>query len=128
MEMLSGQDHELLQYAADAIVKNYDGINRLHTVGGAVRCKNGKIYTGINVYDLHGTCAEIIAMGQALTEGEREFTEIVAVRGEKGEEVISPCGNCRQMLLTYAPNCNVIIATENGLRKIPAKELLPFPY
>jgi len=74
----------------------------------------------------HGACAEIIAIGAAITAGERDFDCIVAVRGEG--EILPPCGNCRQMLSDYAPLCDVIIVTENGEKKIQAKELIPFSY
>ncbi len=55
--------------------------NVYHTVGAALRCKNGKIYTGVNCDGIHGSCAEFTAMGAAITAGEREFDCIVAVTG-----------------------------------------------
>ena len=60
--------------------------------------------------------------------GEREFECLVAVRGEKGEEILPPCGNCRQFLSDYMPDCKVIINTKTNLKKIAVKELLPFAY
>lgn len=39
-----------------------------------------------------------------------------------------PCGNCRQILGDYMPDCWVIVEDEGGLCKVRAKELLPFPY
>ena len=95
---LNNMDLELLEAARDAIANNYDKLNQLHTVGAAVRCGSGKIYTGVNVYAIHSACAEQVALGTAITNGEREFKSIVAVTGEHGENVIPPCGNCRQIL------------------------------
>jgi len=46
----------------------------------AIRCRNGNIYTGVNVYSNHGACAEMIAIGSAITNGEREFECLVAAR------------------------------------------------
>lgn len=91
---------------------------------------NGNIYVGVNVYAVHGSCAEYIAMGTAITAGEREFDTIVAVRSpEKNNTLISPCGNCRQMLMQYAPDIKVLIQTEDGIQKVCIKELLPYsPY
>lgn len=63
------------------LLKNYDFVNYNHTVGAALRCKNGKIFVGVNVYSLHGACAEQVDIGNAITNGEREFVAIVAVRG-----------------------------------------------
>lgn len=51
-----------------------------------------------------------------------------AVRGENGEEIIPPCGNCRQIHSDYAPECAVIIDADGTLVKILARELLPFAY
>ena len=122
------QDLELLEVARQVITDNYDCLKFNHTVGAAIRCKSGNIYSGVNVYSNHGACAELIAIGCAITAGERDFECIVAVRGKHGEEVLPPCGNCRQMLSDYAPKCGVIIQKENTLIKVPANELLPFAY
>ena len=128
MNALQEKDYELIAEAKKAIRLNYDQEKENHTVGAAIRCKNGKVYVGVNVYSLHGACAEQVAMGTAITNGERDFDTVVAVRGKKGEEIIPPCGNCRQILHDYMPNCDVIISVDGKPRKIKAKELLPFSY
>ena len=43
-------------------------------------------------------------------------------------KILSPCGNCRQMMSQYMPDSDVIINTELGLKKICVKELIPFAY
>lgn len=121
-------DHALIAQARDAIRRNYDSVRENHTVGAAVRCADGSIFCGVNVYAIHGACAEQVALGTAITLGQRDFTTIVAVRGENGEEIIPPCGNCRQILSDYAPECAVIIDADGTLVKILARELLPFAY
>lgn len=128
MTELNEKDLELIGAARRAITVNYDGERYMHTVGAAVRAAGGKIYVGIDVYSIHGACAELVALGAAMTAGEREFTDIVAVRGPEGAELLPPCGNCRQLLSDYAPGCQVIVPTPAGPRKVPAKELLPFAY
>lgn len=125
---LTPDDHALIAQARDAIRRNYDGVHENHTVGAAVRCADGSIFCGVNVYAIHGACAEQVALGTAITAGQRDFTTIVAVRGENGEEIIPPCGNCRQILSDYAPDCAVIIDADGTLVKILARELLPFAY
>lgn len=106
---LTPDDHTLIAQARDAIRRNYDGVRE-------------------NVYAIHGACAEQVALGTAITEGQRDFTTIVAVRGENGEEIIPPCGNCRQILSDYAPDCGVILDCDGTLAKMPARDLLPFAY
>lgn len=128
MKEATKTDLELIEDARNVITKNYDNLNYNHTVGAAIRCKNGKIYTGVNIYSSLGACAEFIAIGTAISAGERDFECIVAVRGENGEEILPPCGNCRQMLLKYAPECDVIVNTTNKLQKAKVFELLPFAY
>ena len=122
------RDEELIAEARKAIQRNYDEENFNHTVGAAIQCKSGRIYTGVNVYSLHGACAEQVAIGAAVTNGERAFETIVAVRGKEGEEIIPPCGNCRQILHDYMPECEVILLIEGEKKKITARKLLPYPY
>lgn len=117
-----------MEKARETIAANYDGANFLHTVACAVRARSGKIYTGVNVYSLHGACAEQVAVGSAITCGERKFVALVAVRGERGDEVVPPCGNCRQFLCDLAPGCEIILRVPEGIRKVPVENLLPFPY
>ena len=84
MQPLTDQDYEVIAAAQKAIQRNYDAIHDNHTVGAAVRCKSGKIYAGVNVYSIHGACAEQIAIGTAITQGEREFETIFSkLRGLK---------------------------------------------
>ena len=107
---LTLKDKELIQAASDVIKKNYDNVNWWHTVGAAVRTKSGKIYLGVNCDSVsHGSCAEFIAMGAAITSGEREFDTIVSVLGGEHEKILPPCGNCRQMMYYYDKNINVIV-------------------
>ena len=98
MQALTAQDHSLIAAARAAIIRNYDHNHFNFTVGAAVRCDDGEVYTGVNVYSIHGACAEPVALGAAITQGERAFEAIVDVRGPKGEEIIPPCCNCRQIL------------------------------
>ena len=128
MNYLNEEDYELIEKARKAISLNYDEKHFNYTVGAAIRTKNNKIYVGVNVYSLHDVCAEQVAIGNAITNGEREFETIVAVRGKNGEEILSPCVNCRQMLSDYMPDCEVIILVNGEARKIKAKDLLPFSY
>ena len=128
MNLLQERDYELIAEAKKAIRLNYDQEHYNHTVGAAIRCKSGKVYVGVNLYSLHGACAEQVAIGTAITNGEREFDAIVAVRGKEGEEILPPCGNCRQILHDYMPDCDVIVPAHGELKKIKAKELLPFSY
>jgi len=126
---LSESDQQLIEAALEVIEKNYDHKNYNHTVGSAIRCKNGTVYTGINCDGIHGSCAEFISMGTARSAGEREFDTIVAVIKGAPNDLLPPCGNCRQMLFEYSSDIKVILNDENFNRvKVAISDLLPLAY
>jgi cytidine deaminase len=115
----------------DLIVRAMEARERAHApyshfaVGAALLAKSGRIYTGCNVenasYGL-SVCAERVAVFKAVSEGECEF-EAIAVVTEKG---VTPCGACRQVLMEFGEDMQVIVADEAGGSRIFAlRELLP---
>lgn len=124
----AARDKELIESAREVIRRNYDGEKKNHTVGAALRCASGNVYVGVNVHSLHGSCAESVAIGAAITAGEREFECLACVRGADGEEILPPCGNCRKFLNDYASDCLVIVPTVDGWTEMRAADLLPFSY
>ena len=126
---LTDDDRALVAAALAVLQENFDdGVYR-HTVGCALRCKNGRVYRGMNCDGIHGSCAEYVAMGTAVSAGEREFDTIVAVHDRQRNYVLSPCGNCRQMLFEYCPDIFVILRDERDVWiKVRARELLPFAW
>lgn len=126
---ITEQDRELIRAALECLERNFDDGVYNHTVGCALLCKNGKVYTGVNCDGIHGSCAEYITVGIAVSTGEREFDTIVAVHDKAVNGVIPPCGNCRQMLFEYCPNIKVIVNDHQGnLVKVTAADLLPFAW
>lgn len=126
---ITASDKELINLALEVLEKNFDDGVYNHTVGSAIRCKNGKIYLGVNCDGIHGSCAEFISIGAAITAGERDFDTIVAVHDKAQNYLLPPCGNCRQMLLEYCPHIKVILNDEQGnIVKVEIKDLLPLAY
>ncbi len=124
---LDESDRTLIEKGLEVLNDNYDEGIYNHTVGCAVRCRNGRVYAGVNCDGIHGSCAEYITIGMAVSAGEREFDTIVAVHSQHPNCVIPPCGNCRQMFFEYCPDIKVIVNDENGrLIKVEARDLLPF--
>jgi cytidine deaminase len=125
---LAPEDQPLIEAAREVLQRNYHPAR--HSVGAAVLCASGRIYPGINVEACgYGPCAEPIAIGTALTNGERELLAIVAVCKEGDEyPVLSPCGNCRQLLIDYAPEAMVIFNNDGQVVKTQARNLLPGAY
>ena len=96
-------------------------------VGAAVRTADGKVYTGCNVesasYGLT-VCAERVAIWKALSEGERQFTELVVVADT--ETLLPPCGTCRQIIWEFAREATIVFAnTEGKTEEFHIADLLP---
>ena len=126
---LNDADKNLITLGLEALKSNFDDGVYNHTVGCAILCKNGNIYKGVNCDGIHGSCAEFITIGIAISAGEREFDTIVATHDKALNGVVSPCGNCRQMLYESCPDIMVIVNDENGsLIKVKARDLLPFAW
>lgn len=124
---LNQEDYQLIEAARAQLKKCYWEDH--HTVGCAIRCKNGKIYTGVNVDGIHGSCAEFVALGRAKAEGAKDFQTIVAVHEDAPNKLYAPCGNCRQMLVEYAPGILVILNDDqNRPVKVSIEDLLPFAW
>jgi len=134
--MLSQQDQELIEAARTAIKQRYR--NDWQEVGAALRTRNGRILTGVNLDAYLGrmaVCAEAVAIGKAVTDvGETGIETIVAVRHpEPGEPdqtiaVVSPCGSCRELIFDYDRNARVIVPGANGPAIAMIAELLPNKY
>jgi cytidine deaminase len=127
-EPLDEQDHQLIAAAVDVLHRNYRPGR--HTVGAAMLAGSGRVYTGVNIEACgYGPCAEPIAIGAAFSNGERVIRAIVAVH-KQGDAyvVISPCGNCRQLLVDYAPDAMVILDVDGKTVKARVLDLLPGAY
>ncbi len=72
-------------------------------VSAAILSKSGKIYTGvcIDTCSTLGICAERNAIFNMITNGENEFTKVVAIvpNGKQG----APCGACRELMVQLMP-------------------------
>ncbi|MEJ2626005.1 MAG: cytidine deaminase [Pseudolabrys sp.] len=136
MTKLTAKDKELIAAATEAITSRYR--NDWQEVGAAMRTRDGRLVTGVNLDAYVGrgaVCAEAIAIGRALTEkGDHGIETIVAVRhpkpGEKGTvAVVSPCGTCRELIHDYDPKARVIVPDgKNGPTVTTIGELLPNKY
>ena len=128
-------DLELIESARAAIAKLYSE-NR-HHIGSALRTRSGRVYTAVHLDTYVGrasVCAEAVALGRAIAEGERDIAAIVSVRHPRPAEadrtirIVSPCGICREMLADFAPDSQVIVPGEDGPVGVPVDALLPRKY
>ncbi len=100
-----------------------------YKVGASLLCKNGNIYTGCNYENVSfgaGVCAERVAIGNAISKGERDFIAI-CISGEN--ENITPCGICRQSLCEFG-NIDVICCNKKGdkYKVFKLSDLLPVAF
>ena len=134
--MLSKKDKELIEAAREAIKRRYR--DDWQEVGAAMRTRDGRIVTGVNLDAYLGrmaVCAEAVALGRAITDiGETGIDTIVAVRHPKPTEpdqaiaVVSPCGSCRELIWDYDRNARVIVPGKKGPAIASISELLPNKY
>ena len=99
-------------------------------VGAALLCKDGTVYTGCNIENaaLGSTiCAERTAIFKAVSEGHRDFVRIV-IAG-KSEDYCVPCGSCRQVMMEFAPEMEVICLNGQGQAKsFRLRALMPYGF
>ena len=99
-------------------------------VGAALECRDGTVFTGCNVETAaYGStiCAERTAIVKAVSEGHRDFVRI-AIAG-KSKDFCVPCGSCRQVMMEFSPEMEVICLNGAGESKTFAlRELLPYGF
>ena len=133
--LLSEADLKLIEVASEAIRRRYR--YDWQEVGAAMRLRSGKIFTGVSLDAYLGrmaVCAEAVALGQAITQGENGIDTIVAVRHPAPDEknrditVVSPCGACRELIWDYDRNACVIVPGPDGPHSVGIGELIPNKY
>lgn len=118
-------DLELLRIAQEAREHAYVPYSGFR-VGAALLDRSGRVFSGCNVENAsYGLtiCAERVAVFKAISEGHSQFSRLLITGGE---EIITPCGACRQVLAEFAPDLIVICASDSGMMvQYDLKELLP---
>src|SRR6056297_3518612 len=103
---LNRQDKELIRIAKEVIKDNYyRGKLIENSVGSALISESGKIYKGINIESQTSAptsiCAEMGAISEMVTYGDRKIKTIVAVHKKNKNskpEIAKPCGACRHII------------------------------
>ena len=99
-------------------------------VGAALETADGAVITGCNIENATfglTTCAERVAMFNALSDGHRVFTRIAIVADT--EAPTPPCGACRQILWEFGGNLEIHLANLTSLKGTHRlKDLLPLPF
>lgn len=84
-------------------------------VGAALLGIDGSVTEACNVENAAfpaGTCAERAAIASAVAKGVRSFT-VLAI-ASSADDPTPPCGMCRQALIEFAPELEIISVTRSG--------------
>lgn len=126
---LTKEDKILIEEAKEIILKSKP-VNLIDTgyIGSALITSKKNIFKGVNLghYCGIGSCGEYQAIGNMISNGEKQIKTIVSVT-KKGK-IIPPCGKCREMInQTSKNNKNAeVIISKN--KKVKLKELLPYDW
>ena len=119
----------LIKLAKEAQKKAYAPYSNF-LIGAAVMTKSGKTYTGCNIECAsYGAtnCAERTAIFNAVSQGDRDI-KAIAVVGDI-DNYTFPCGICRQVIIEYGNDIEIIVAkTEDDYKIFTIKKLLPYSF
>ncbi len=108
--------------AVEAATHAYAPYSRF-AVGAAARVDDGRVVVGCNVENASygvALCAECGMVSQLHITGGGRLTHAVCVNGN--EQVIMPCGRCRQLLFENG-GPDLLLLTVSGVRRMD--EVLP---
>ncbi|CAJ1188759.1 Cytidine deaminase [Companilactobacillus paralimentarius] len=123
-------EKQLFDVASQAMENAYAPYSH-YTVGAAILCDDGKIYSGVNVenasYGLTN-CAERTAIFKAVSEGAKHVSKIVITNGT--QELSKPCGACRQVMSEFMDSDDIVFLANktNDFKEYTFKEILPLAF
>lgn len=136
---LISTDKKLLKEAERIMKKSYSPYSNF-SVGAALLGDKNKIVSGANIENCaYGStiCAEASALVKARSEGIKKIERIAIIAKNNNKNIklpVSPCGNCRQIILEFAKisKCDIeIIMSNTKMDKIiiaKISELLPLSF
>jgi len=117
---------ELAAAAKEASTRAYCPYSRF-PVGAAVRTADGRVFAGCNVENASfglTVCAERNAIFNAVGAGARQIAALVIYTPT--DAPVTPCGACRQVLLEFGRDAEVVCVCSAAQRlQFSASALLP---
>lgn len=131
---LAKEDKQLIEKAKEIIIKSRP-VNLIDTgdVGSALITSKGNIFQGVSMgfYCGIGSCGEYQAIGNMISNWEKEIKTIVAVwHDEKNKRyyIIPPCGKCREMINQIGKKSKNTFIIVSRKKKVKLKDLLPLAW
>lgn len=119
-------DKALIKSALNAL-KNSHSPHSGFRVGAAILTTSRGIYPGTNVeFDAFSltVCAERAAIFNAVSRGEKDFVKIAIATSSRKFKY--PCGLCRQAMMEFNPELEVILITsDKKIKRFILKEIMP---
>ena len=116
---------QLIQKAYEAMEFSYSPYSNFK-VGAALLTESGRVYTGCNVEIASfgaTNCAERTAIFKAISEGEKTFKAIAVV--SSSNDYTFPCGICRQVIVEFGKDIDIIVAKDYDYVVYKIDDLLP---
>lgn len=100
-------------------------------VGAVLKGAGGKLYAGCNVENAsypESCCAESSAISVMVADGEKTIAEVLVMA--VADDLVTPCGGCRQKLREFAGDTvPIYLCSPEGLRHtITLGDLLPLSF
>ena len=115
---------------AFSTIKNSFSPHSGFQVGAAILTDSGKIYPGTNIeFDAFSltVCAERSALFNAISNGDKAIAKLAIATNTT--ELKFPCGLCRQALIEFNPDIEILILNKNRvLKRVVLRDLLPYHF
>ncbi len=120
---------ELLDRAIAVYESAYAPYSNVH-VGAALLTSDNQIFTGVNIENASfgaTNCAERTAIFKAVSEGKLEIKAIAVASNL--DDVITPCGICRQVMTEFmTADSLIILGDKDKLSVHTLEEILPLSF
>jgi cytidine deaminase len=113
--------------SAFRVLKNSYSPHSGFKVGAALLTRSGNVYTGTNVeFDAFSltVCAERAALFNAVSNGDKNIVKLAIATASADFKF--PCGLCRQALIEFNPELEILLVNRNKVvKRLMLKQLLP---
>ena len=116
---------DLVEKAIEAQKNSFSPFYNFH-VGAALLTDDGQVIKGCNIESSAngGVCAERVAFLSAIANGHKKFKAIAVVGGDL-KNFCTPCGICRQFMIDFAPDIDIVLYKTDEIKVVKLRDLLP---